>query len=140
MPILSVKIDNGVLVRTGLQNLAADIPKIGREQVYRTMQRVYKTMRVYPPPRPTSKYTYRLRDSVTLKKIDDAGYSIEIDPVARGRHYGKYVVGDAKAASQAWMHIGHWHLFADVVEEEVQKLPSAIEEHIKRVSKGYGIA
>jgi len=142
MPIISVKVENGVLVRKGLQNLADDVPKIGREQVFKTMQKVYTVMRKYPPVRPGSKYvrTGRLRDSVRLIKASNTGYSVEVDPVSRGRHYGKYVVGDARGGSQAWFHVGWWHLFADVVEEEVQKLPSNIEEHIRRVSKGYGIA
>jgi hypothetical protein len=139
MPQISISVVNGTLVRSGLQNLAKDIPDIGRMQIYKTAQNIQNIMKVYPPPKPTSKRTGRLRASVKTIKTDK-GYTVEIDPVAKGRHYGKYVVGDARGGSQAWMHIGWWHMFADVVEEEVAKLPPEIEEHIKRASKGYGIA
>lgn len=133
MTRISVTVHNGELVRQGLQDLQAAIPQIGRKVIFDKMNVIAKSMKKYPPPRSGSRYvrTYRLRDSVELIRLDN-GYAIEIDPVARGRHYGKYVIGDAKGEQQAWMHKGRWHLFAHVVTHHLRRLPDDIEDYLRQ--------
>jgi hypothetical protein len=133
MPRISVTVVNGELVRQGLQNLQAAIPQIGRKVIYDKMNVIAVSMRKYPPQRARSRYirTYRLRDSVTVLRLNN-GYAIEIDPVQRGRHYGKYVIGNARGDEQAWMHVGRWHLFANVVEHHLRRLPDDIERFLRQ--------
>lgn len=140
MPIISVTVENGQLVRKGLADLAAEIPQLPRKVIYDKMNLIAESMRKYPPPRAGSKYvrTYTLRDSVELKKLDN-GYAIEIDPVQRGRHYGKYVIGDAYGRSQAWMHKGRWHLFAEVTKYHLRRLPDDMENHLRSVALRAGL-
>lgn len=140
MPKITFKVVGAELVRNGLANLHRDIPKISRLRIKETMDKIAERLKKYPKPRAGQKYvrTYRLRDSVTVIKAGDMAYAIQVDPVRKGKHYGKYVLGDAKGNGQAWMHKGRWKLFVDVAEHELLKLPKSMEEHIKRASKGYG--
>lgn len=133
MTRISVTVENGELVRQGLQDLQAAIPQIGRKVIFDKMNVIAQSMRKYPPQRAGSKYirTYRLRDSVTVIRLDN-GYAIEIDPVQRGRHYAKYVIGTARGEGQAWMHKGRWHLFKNVVEHHLRRLPDDTEQFLRQ--------
>jgi hypothetical protein len=133
MTRIYVTVVNGELVRQGLQDLQAAIPKIGRNVIYEKMNVIAQSMRKYPPPPAGSRYvrTYRLRESVKVLRLDN-GHAVNIDPVRRGRHYGKYVVGNAKGEEQAWMHVGRWHLFANVVQYHLRRLPDDIEQFLRQ--------
>lgn len=134
MTQLSVTVTGAELVRKGLQDLEAEIPKIGREQIYRTMQAIVKTMKAYPPPPTYSTYvrTYRLQAGWNI--IPKAnGYSVTNETT-----YTKYVVGNAYGLEQAWMHVGRWQLLRDVAESETGKLPMEIEREISMVARRLG--
>ena len=113
----------------GLQDLAAEIPKIGRLQIYRTSQEIVKRMKIYPPTRFGQTYvrTYRLRDGwrIIRKTEGFAGYTIQ-----NRTPYTKYVVGNAAGLEQAWMHRGRWPIFRSVSMLEVNKLSKEINKHI----------
>jgi len=134
MTQLSVTVKGADLVRKGLQDLEAEIPKIGREQIYRTSQAIVRTMKVYPPPPTYSRYvrTYTLQGGWQIVSKDN-GYTVRNDVP-----YTKYVVGNAYGLEQAWMHQGRWNLFRDVAEEETAKLPPEIEKEISMVARRYG--
>jgi len=139
---LSIKIVNADVVRQGLEDLHDEIPKIGRLQIYRTVQAVIRRMKVYPPPPAGSRYvrTYRLRNAWKIEPKEN-GYAVSADPVSpKGRPYGRYVVGFARGDGQAWMHKGRWNLLRDVMEDEVKKLPNEIEKNISMVARAKGLA
>lgn len=120
------------LVRQGLQDLGAEIPKIGRRKMYDAMNRITRTMEGYPPERPNQKYvrTGNLGASWKVKRLDD-GYMISNDARRRGHYYAKYPVGDAYGHGQAWMHKGRWQVFKTVADEEIQKMPQEIVNEIE---------
>jgi hypothetical protein len=137
---LSVQILNAEIVRKGLEDLHAEIPKIGRLQIRRTMEAIVKTMKVYPSAPAGSRYvrTYKLRDSWRITQTV-TGYKVSADPTNKGRRYGRYVVGFADGDGQAWMHVGRWSLLRDVMEREIDKLPPAVSNEISMVARAKGL-
>ena len=137
MTQLSVTVTGADIVRQGLQDLEREIPRIGREQIYRTMQAIVRTMKIYPPPPSASTYvrTGTLGAGWTILPASGAmpGYMVRNDTP-----YTKYVVGNAYGLEQAWMHQGRWNLLRDVAEEETAKLPPEIENNIQMVARRYG--
>ena len=135
MTQLSIQINNADIVRRGLQDLSAEIPKIGRLQIYQTSQAIVRRMKIYPPERPAQTYirTGRLGGGWMIIPNTN-GYTTRNDTP-----YTKYVVGNAYGLEQAWMHEGRWNLLRDVQEEEVAKLPKAIEEEITMVARRVGL-
>jgi len=137
---LSIALKNAELVRKGLQDLAAEIPKIGRLQIYQTMQAIQRKMKQYPPERINQKYRRTGRLGYGWEIVSqDKGYTIQNDTP-----YTKYVVGNAYGLEQAWMHIStdqgkRWNLLRDAVEDEVGKLPQAIEDEISMVARRSGL-
>ena len=140
MTQLSISVQNAELVRKGLQDLSAEIPQIGRLQIYRTCQAIVRQMKIYPPERIDQKYrrTGRLGDSWQIQSKDN-GYTVLNDTP-----YTKFVVGDAYGLQQAWMHVStdqgkRWSLFRDVTEDEVNKLPNEISNEITMAARRLGL-
>jgi hypothetical protein len=138
MPQISIT-SNAPQVKKALENLASDIPEIGRGRIYGYTQRVVKRLKEYPPKPVGSKYkrTFKLRKSVMSKEIKN-GYRISVDPVAKGKHYGKYPLGNAYGQGQAWMHVGRWTPMRDVADQEAEKLPKEIRDQIITVARRKG--
>lgn len=136
---LSIRID-GELVRKGLQDLSAEIPKVGRQQIRFTTERIVRRMQAYPGERPGQKYvrTGRLFRSWKIDSDGKTRYTIENTAARKGRKYGHYVVGDAYGTGQAWMHRGRWQLFRNVVDQEVAKLPEDVKEQILMAARRKG--
>lgn len=158
MPIqMTVKTMGAELVRKGLQDLDAEIPKIGRKQIYDTMLRVRKRLARKPrrpwypldwdsdrqrryvmallsrngniPYKPTGRY----EKNWEIVKTEN-GYRIENDaPPA------KYLSGDFRGESQSNIHRGRRELMARVVEEEIRNLPEDIDKSISYYGRGKGL-
>jgi len=136
---IRITLERGELVRQGAQNLNAEIPQVGRRQIRTVMERVKRRMEAYPPERQGQRYkrTGRFFRSWGIDRIGNTGYLIKNtarDPRTR-KEYGRYVVGTAYGTGQAWMHKGRWELLRDVVEEELQRLPPAVEREIALVAR-----
>jgi hypothetical protein len=134
---LTFSIKNAKIVRQGLEDLEAEVPKIGRRQIYSAMNRITREMESYPPERPGQLYvrTGKLGFSWYVDRRDD-GYVIRNTAKdKRGRAYGKYVVGDAYGLHQAWMHKNRWPLFRDVADNEIERLPERIANEISMVER-----
>ena len=133
MVTLSIKFD-GELVRQGLENLQAEIPQIGRRHIYDMVNRITREMEGYPPERPGQRYerTGRLGFGWKVEKLDN-GYRVYNDTL-----YTKYVVGSAYGTNQAWMHVGRWQKYRDVVDREVAKLPDEIADEVVMVARRDG--
>ena len=135
MTQLSIQINNADIVRRGLQDLSAEIPKVGRLQIYQAEQNIVRRMKEYPPPPSTSTYvrTYTLQSGWTITPNTN-GYTIR-----NNTSYTKYVVGNAYGLEQAWMHVGRWQLLRDVQEDEVSRLPEKIINEITLVARRIGL-
>lgn len=135
MTQLSITLKNAEFVRKGLQDLAAEIPKVGKQQIWHTAQAIVRRMKVYPPPPAASTYirTFTLMGGWTITPNTN-GYTTRNDTP-----YTKYVVGNAYGLEQAWMHQGRWNLLRDVQDEEVAKLPPEIEKEISAVARRLGL-
>ena len=135
MTQLSIEVKGADIVRRGLQDLSAEIPKIGRLQIYQTAQAIVRRMKMYPPPPAASTYvrTGTLGGGWTITPNTN-GYTTRNDTP-----YTKYVVGNAWGLEQAWMHVGRWQLLRDVQDEEVAKLPDEIEKEISAVARKVGL-
>ena len=139
MTQLSIKVTGAEIVRQGLQDLAAEIPKIGRLQIYRTEQAIAKRLKAYwtnnsPPELPSYVRTGRLARGYTITGIPN-GYTL-----SNSTPYTKHVVGNAYGLDQAWMHAkpGRHTLWRDVQDEEVAKLPQEIDDAITVVARRDG--
>ena len=137
---LSITVKNAQLVAKGLANIRAEIPRISELTVKKSADATVRIMRVYPAPPSGSRYTrtFRLRNSFRIDRVPN-GYVIKADPVAKGKHYGPYVIGNAYGTGQATIHAGRWKLIRDVADQETKKLPPLVESHIRMVARRYGL-
>jgi len=121
---ISLSFRNAELTRMGLQNLSAEIPKIPKKPIYDTSMAIVKRQKEYPSRASDYQRTYRFRSNWTITPYE-LGYRI-----ANRTPYGFRVVGDAFGQRQAWMHVGIWTPFRDVANEEVAKLPEAVQKEL----------
>lgn len=135
MTQLSMTVTGAEIVRKGLQDLGAEIPKVGRQQIYLTASAIARRMREYPPPPAMSTYvrTGTLGGGWQVVSRSD-GYTI-----MNNTPYTKYVVGNAYGLEQAWMHQDRWQLLRDVTEDETSKLPEEIIKEIELVARRVGL-
>jgi hypothetical protein len=157
---LSVQV-RGQLVRKGLQDLTAEIPLVGRQQMRTVAERIKRRMQTYPDEPEgqsvaethsvlgtvfkTARGRYRrtglLGRSWVIEQLpDNKGYKISNNAARKGRPYPQFVVGDAYGLRQAKIHQGRWNLFRDVTERETARLPQDITEQISLVARRRGFA
>lgn len=139
---LSVQVKGGELTRQGLQNLKADVPKIGQQAIYNVFVRARSRVTTYPPPPPGSRYrrTYTYKRGWTIRKNPSAtraiaGYTLVGRAVQRGRDYTKYVGGSAYGTSQAGIHRGRWVTVRDALEGEQAKLDADVQSHLEMAAR-----
>ena len=99
MTQLSIQVTGGELVRKGLQDLSAEIPKIGKLQIYQTEQAIARRLKSYwtnnaPPQLPSYVRTGRLARGYTITAIPN-GYTL-----SNSTPYTSYVVGNAYASGR----------------------------------------
>lgn len=155
---LNFKIENAEIVRRGLQNLSAEIPKVGRQQLRTFADRVVRRMQAYPPEpagqsisqshpvlgtvytpaRGRYRRTGKLGASWKITAKSD-GYEISNNAERRGVRYTIFVVGGARGQGQAWMHKGRWQVFRKVFDEELKRVPPEIEKFIGVVARRNGL-
>lgn len=140
MTQLSIEFKNAELVRKGLQDLAAEVPRIGKQGIWSMMQTTKRRMREYwdinvPPELPSYQRTGTLANGYVISATPN-GYRL-----SNTTPYTKYVVGNAYGLEQAWMHAkpGRHTLMRDVMEEEVAKQPPEIEKEISMVARRSGL-
>jgi hypothetical protein len=156
MVAIGIKVINAQIVRQGLQDLAADVPKIGRMQLYRASQNIVRDMKIYPAQPSGSKYvrTYELKNSFKIERLAQ-GYKIINDAKTRaqrarkargskrshiaraGQMYARYVIGDNLGQGQSQYNT-HWRLIRDVTNEEIDRLIPEVSSliHISAKQKG----
>lgn len=143
------------LVRQGLEDLTAEIPKIGRKRIYEAVLRVRGVLRT-PGARPTYPINWvSAKQKRAFFATDGFGGGIpharrgmekrwDIVPVERGYRFENpapgavYVFGNYEGERQSPIHAGRWAVFQEVVEKEIQELPEDIEQHITYYARGRG--
>lgn len=144
---------NAPLVRQGLENLNAELPKIGRRRIYNMMLKIRSDLR-----RPGAPVTYPVRwDSEKQRRAFFAtdGFGRGIPTVRTGAYnagymivrtdrgyrlenrlaYAKYVGGSAYGTQQSRIHGGRWKLMRDIVDEHIETLPEEVAREIDLVSR-----
>lgn len=127
---ITIGVTGATLVRTGLEDLANEIPKIGRDQIYRSIIAARDEIKTYPPERPGQRYvrTYRLQAGWVVTAHGSIGYRLQNDVP-----YTIVVVGNAYGQGQAEVHAGTWKLVRDVTDNHVRTLKDDIQDHIRMV-------
>ena len=144
---------NAPLVRQGLENLAAEIPQVGRRRIYNTLVKIRARMR-----KPGKAVRYPIKwDSekqrraffatkgfgrgipTTRSGAYNAGWNIaKLDngyQLVNKTAYTKYVGGDAYGQLHSGIHAGRWPVLRDEVEAEIKTLPEEVEDEIKLVAR-----
>jgi hypothetical protein len=134
----------GEVVRMGLQDLSAEIPKVGRRQIRVVLNRIVSRMRANEPPEPSSykgRRTGLLNASWGINEAPDGtGYILSNDATKRGNTYPRYVVGNGEGVGQAWMHRGRWPLLRNVVDEELTMLTQEVLENLSVTERRLGFS
>ena len=156
MTQLSIKV-KGELVRKGLQDFSAEVPKVGRRQIYNTLIRIQRRMSksgkrpTYPIKWDSDKQRKaffasdgfgRGIPSVRTFKYEDAwkvtpsqnGYVLE-----NASGYAQYLSGDAYGQVHSGIHKGRYENLRDVVDDETKKLPDDVEKELVIVARRKGL-
>lgn len=150
--------ENSEIVRQGLEDLGADIPKVGRMGIYKTARRIIKRMR-----QPGSPIVYPVDWDTQLQHdafFASDGFGAGI-PTGRSGQYqdgweaaekmpdgyrigndtpqALFVGGDELGNHQSSIHKDRWPLFATVALEEIYQLPDDVVEQLKLTALEDGI-
>lgn len=158
MPIqMTIKTRGADLVRKGLQDLAAEVPKIARKDIYTAMTEVRKLLKT-PGKKPTypinwdsdrqrryvlamlraaNNLPYRRTDNLpsgwTIERAGENGYKL-FNPASAA----VYVYGNYEGARQSKIHENRWPIMQEIVEAAIVKLPPDIESHISYYGRSKG--
>lgn len=157
MPAIEIS-TNATLVAQSYQDLTDEIPKVGRLQLYRTMQRIQKRMR-----RPGKKSTRPVRWASKKQRMAyfaSEGFGRGIPTVRTGEYvrgwqmiklengYGiqnltpqaRFIGGGPFGGGQSRIHQDRWELFREVVVQETEQLPQEVQDEIQILVKRKGFA
>lgn len=156
MPVqLSVKATGADVVRQGLQDLAAEIPKIGRKGIYDKLLPVRTALRK-PGARPSYPIQWdsdkqRRYVMAKLRAMNNIPYHrtgsqrrwelVKLDKGYRFEHpspHAVYLWGDFQGARQSRIHEGRWPAMQPLVEAAIQKMPPEIEKKITYYGRSKG--
>jgi len=122
-------------VRITVKGLNALTAKLGsteraashvRPVMERSVSRIRKPLKVYPPQRPTSYIRTNHLMNAWTSRVEKGGFR---GVVGNNVKYGPYV---QSAEKQAWMHKGHWQTDEDVVEEQRNRIIKDFDDHVFR--------
>lgn len=152
MTRLTVKV-RGELVRSGLQDLSAELPRVGRRQIRTVLNRAVKELAkegdapTYPIKWDSEKQrraffaTDGFGRGIPTKRTGEYTSGWKIESVTNGYRltneakHSKYVGGDAYGVVHSGIHAGRWKVYRDVVDEQIQTLPDEIEQEIVMVAR-----
>lgn len=137
---LSLRVEAGAVLRS-FQNIRAEVPVVGEKTLEGVLTRARRRLQVEPPERPGQRYirTHKLAKGYRITR-QKRGYMMENTATRKGRRYPVFVVGDGTGKGQAWMHVGRWLLFRDVIDFEMTKVPDSVEKQIKIVAAKNGMS
>ena len=157
MTQITIKTQGAEIVRQGLQDLGAEVPKIGRLGIYRGMQSIVRRMKTpgSPPTYPINWDSEKQKRFVLamLRSRDDLPYTrngryIAEWGIVKSGEIGYmihneapqavYIGGNYEGMRQSRIHEGRWPVFHDEVEAELEKMPTEIESHITYYARSKG--
>jgi len=149
---------HGKLVRQGLENLDAEIPKVGRQRIYLRMLRIRTRMSAKAPKvrhpidwdseKQKRKVLALLREQGNLpyKRTGKIQRGWELDQITDGYRLRNrqdasiFVYGDlSNKKTQSNIHRGTWPLTKTVTYEELDQLPEEVSDDIERAKKRSGL-
>ena len=120
-------------VRITIKGLDALTAKLGSAEaaashlhpvMERSLARIRKPLKVYPPQRPTSYIRTNRLGGAWTSRIEKGGFR---GVVGNNTKYAPYV---QSAEKQAWMHKGHWQTDEDVVEAQKDVIVRDFDQHV----------
>ena len=155
---ITISIKDAELVKRGLADLGAEIPRIGRQVFFGTAQRIQRRMKKYPPTNKAKVNWDSEKQRRAYFATDGFGHGI---PYTRSGGYARgfeivktdtgyrienkqpgavFVGGDAYGNRQSRIHKNRWPLFRDIAEQEIEKLPEEIQKNVAMVirRRGFG--
>jgi hypothetical protein len=144
MPVqISTQLRGAELVSQGLEDLRAEIPRVGAKGIYNAFVRARRRVVKPPPHRPGQTYvrtgTYEtgwiIRRNPGKGNRSIPGYSLIGTAFQRGRDYTVHVAGDAYGNRQAWMHQGRWYPARDAIELEQSELDQEVQAELDMVAR-----
>jgi len=158
MPTVGIHVKgDSKLVRKGLEDLGAAIPKVGAYQIYRTLQKAKVRLKkpgkkvVYPinwdNPRQKIKVIIMLKkdNNLPYRRQGDYQQGFKIIKAPNGYDLvndlekASFIGGDAEGQGQSKIFRGRYPIVRQVIDEEFAKLPSAVVEHLIRTAKDKGL-
>lgn len=154
---MTVKAPSAKMVRQGLEDFAAEVPKIGRQRIWTMMQEARSILATpgqpisYPVNWDSEKQrryviamlrgqnnlpynrTGRLPGAWKIERIGD-GYRLYNPEDA-----AVYVYGNYEGARQSRIHQGRHPVMQEVLEERITNLPPQIEEEITYYARKVGL-
>lgn len=157
MPVqMTVKVHDAELVRQGLQDLAAEVPQIGRKGIYDMMLGVRKIMRT-PGEKPTYPINWdsdkqrrfvlamlAAKNNLPYNRTNELPKGWTIEAVTNGyKLYNPakaavYVYGNFEGARQSAIHKSRHPVAQQTVEAGIRKLPPDIEQNISYYARKKG--
>lgn len=154
---LKIRARNADIVRMGLEDFTAEVPKIGRQRIYNMMREAKSILST-----PGSPITYPVSwDSEKQKRFViamlrergnlpynrtgrlPAGWKIEKagEGYLMSNPYDEavYIYGNYEGARQSRIHRGRHPVMQDVLETQIQGLPSEIEQAITYYGRSKGL-
>lgn len=157
MPVqMTIKTQGAELVRKGLEDLGAEIPKIARLDIYNMMLSVRRLLRApgrpptYPIKWDSDKQRrfvlamLRAKGNLPYQRTGGLPAGWQIERVADGyRLYNParaavYVYGNFEGARQSRIHQGRHPVVQELTEAVIQRLPPDIEQHITYYAREKG--
>jgi hypothetical protein len=126
---LTVRGANAVANR--LRTAAARAGPEVQEASYRWAQETRGALKSTPYPAKRPQRYVRTGRLASSWAVDRRGRGDVV--ISNSRDYARYVVGDHKGDSQAWMHRGRWWTARSVIDAERPKLRAAIIEQVNRL-------
>ena len=158
MPAIALQVENAEIVRSGLEDLEAEIPLVGRKQLRDTLNRALKRLRKpgrksnSPVQWDTKKQrrayfategfgrgipTRRTNEYVQAWQIikTENGYMLT-NPLPQA----KFIGGGPFGGGQSRIHQDRWELFREVFVEETENLKEEVQEQVRIVAQAKGFS
>lgn len=157
MPVqMTIKATGAEIVRKGLADIEAEIPKIARKDIYDVMRSIRTKMRT-PGKKPTYPIKWdsekqrryviamlRERGNLPYRRTNALPSGWTIENVGSGYRLANpaqaavYVYGNYEGARQSRIHEGRHPVMQKTVEDGIKTMPPAIEEHITYYARAKG--
>jgi hypothetical protein len=149
---------NAKLVAKSLQDLGAEIPKVGRQQIYNVALRsrtiLRKPGKKSKRPVPWDSIRQKIKVLIILRYvlkempyrrrgIYNKAFNIVKQPngydIINEQERATYISGDADGKGQSKIFRGRYPIMRNVIDQEMDKLPTAVVAHIELVAQKKGL-